>query len=247
MFNTSETAKIGFEKKKKRDSNYLEFCQTIWCLKTITSELWKNLWWYDNWTRNLKKSLCNKKWVWLKISPFLVVWGQHQQKTLQVKTKASHLQNVIGYDLMENWIIWRPCFHLSKTFCQNWTEIPFSDWQWLFWGPKLTSKLDHMVNILFSNSNFNSPPSKSILWRFEGLLFAWLVLSFVGAVLKLLKEGKSLIRLICCSMLSNYHITFYILFKRLFCSSHVISSLVKHTEWTWLYSVNDRNNFYFTV
>ena len=85
----------------------------------------------------------------MKISPFLVVWGQHQQKTLQVKTKASHLQNVIGYDLMENWIIWRPCFHLSKTFCQNWTEIPFSDWQWLFWGPKLTSKLDHMVNILF--------------------------------------------------------------------------------------------------
>ena len=121
----------------------------------------------------LKKSLCNQKWVWLKISPFLVVWGQHQQKTLQVKTKASHLQNVIGYDLMENWIIWRPCFHLSKTFCQNWTEIPFSDWQWLFWGPKLTSKLDHMVNILFSNSNFKSPPSKSILWRFEGLLI-WL-------------------------------------------------------------------------
>ena len=140
----------------------------------------------------LKKSLCNQKWVWLKISPFLVVWGQHQQKTLQVKTKASHLQNVIGYDLMENWIIWRPCFHLSKTFCQNWTEIPFSDWQWLFWGPKLTSKLDHMVNISFSNPNFNSPPSKSILlWRFEGLLLAWLVLSFVGAVLKLDKRGEN--------------------------------------------------------
>ena len=93
----------------------------------------------------------NNKWVWLKISPFLVVWGQHQQKTLQsiVKTKASHLQNVIGYDLMENWIIWRPCFHLSKTFCQNWTEIPFSDWQWLFWGPKLSSKVDYKLNILF--------------------------------------------------------------------------------------------------
>ena len=193
------------------------------------------IWWYDNWTRNLKRSLCNKTWVWLKISPFLVVWGQHQQKTLQVKTKASHLQNVIGYDLMENWIIWRPCFHLSKTFCQNWTEIPFSDWQWLFWGPKLTSKLDHMVNILFSNSNFNSPPSKSILWRFEGLLLAWLVLSFVGAVLKLDKRGE----IFDNTHLFNEHrfqipsqiiIPHFTFFKRLICRFHVISSLVKHTE-----------------
>ena len=119
---------------------------------------------------------------------------------------------------MENWIIWRPCFHLSKTFCQNWTEIPFSDWQWLFWGPKLTSKLDHMVNILFSNSNFNSPPSKSILWSFEGLLLAWLVLSFVDAVLKRLKEGKSLIRLSFCSM----NIIFRFLVKL---SYHILHSL----------------------
>ena len=154
----------------------------------------------------------------MKISPFLVVWGQHQQKTLQVKTKASHLQNVIGYDLMENWIIWRPCFHLSKTFCQNWTEIPFSDWQWLFWGPKLTSKLDHMVNILFSNSNFNSPPSKSILWRFWKDYF-WLDLYCLLSVLSSnwIKEGKSLIILIC-----SMNIVFKFLVKL---SYHILHSL----------------------
>ena len=52
----------------------------------------------------------------------------------------------------------------------------------------------------FFNSNFNSPPFKCIPWRFERLLLARLVLSFVGSGLKLIKKGKFPIRLICCSM-----------------------------------------------
>ena len=50
---------------------------------------------------------------------------------------------------MENWIIWHPCFHLSKIQCQNWTEYPFSDWLWLFSGPKLTSKVDILVKNIY--------------------------------------------------------------------------------------------------
>ena len=49
------------------------------------------------------------------------------------------------------------------------------------------------------DAKWSNSPLNRILWRFEGVkLLSWLVVSFVGVGLKLLKKGKFSIRLIFC-------------------------------------------------
>ena len=66
-----------------------------WCLsQTVTK---KTI--FDNWTRNVRKSLLKENPSLIEYFPFFVVWGQHLQMTLQVQVKPKViLQNVIGYD-----------------------------------------------------------------------------------------------------------------------------------------------------
>ena len=86
-----------------KDRSYVHI-QISLNLKTITRELAKNLWqqnkmWYDNWTRNIRKSSLKENPSLIEYFPFFVVWGQHLQMTLQVQVKPKViLQNVIGYD-----------------------------------------------------------------------------------------------------------------------------------------------------
>ena len=186
----------------------------------------------------------NDKWVLLKIPFYSTIWGQHLQQTIKVKLKVI-LQIVIGNFLLNwNSLGYNPpnsvkqklkFIKAKRTLLSQYTEgwklelkIEYSTcnlpWKKVLVLRKATASLrmDNLSNFpttFCSNGSreakWSNSPFNRILWRFEGLLLAWLVSLFVGVGLKLQIEVRQFsIRLICGSMnffsafFSNYHIIF---------------------------------------
>ena len=163
----------------------------------------------------------NDKWVVLKIPFLFTTWGQHLQQTIKVQLKVI-LQIVIGNFLLNwTSLAYNPpnsvkqklkFIKAKRTLLSQYTEgwklelkIEYSTcnlpWKKVLVLRKATASLrmDNLSNFpttFCSNGSreakWSNSPFNRILWRFEGLLLAWLVLvvSFVGVGLKLQKRGN---------------------------------------------------------
>ena len=151
-----------------------------WCHYPLITQLSQNskisYMWCDNRTRNLIKGYQNKTEPSTKLSVFGTL-DQHQQKTTTSQTTSNPSECHIEKFLRKiKKIKYSPC------------DLP---WKKVLVRRKATASLsmDNLSNfdkMFCSNGSreakwSNSPFNRS-LWRFEGLLLAWFVVSFTAGV-----------------------------------------------------------------